>query len=67
MKAVKIVALTLLTLLAVIIVLQNTEPVSTKVLFWTFTIPRALLLLLTTLIGFVLGLIVSFLIGRKGG
>ncbi|MEM7316988.1 MAG: LapA family protein [Planctomycetota bacterium] len=43
-----------------IIVLQNTEVVETKLLFVTLSMPRAVLLFSTTAIGFVLGLLTRF-------
>jgi len=54
-----------LALLGVIIILQNTAPVETKLLFFTITMPRAILLMGTTLIGFALGVLVSFFFKRK--
>ena len=44
-----------LALIIVIIVLQNTEQVETKLLFASVTMPRAALLFGTLLIGFALG------------
>ncbi len=66
MQHLKLITITLLALLGVIIILQNTEPVETKLLFLSITMPRAFLLMGTTLIGFVLGLLVSFFFKRKG-
>jgi uncharacterized integral membrane protein len=43
-----------------IIVLQNTDAVETRLLFVTLTMPRAVLLFSTTAIGFVLGLLTRF-------
>jgi uncharacterized integral membrane protein len=65
MQRFKLITIALLALLGVIIILQNTEPVETKLLFLSITMPRAILLLGTTLIGFVLGLLVSFFLKRK--
>jgi lipopolysaccharide assembly protein A len=42
-----------------IVILQNTEPVETRVLFLSVTMPRAVLLLVTTVIGFLLGILWS--------
>jgi len=44
-----------LVLLGLIIVLQNTDSVDTKILFITVSMPRALLLFLTLVIGFAGG------------
>ncbi len=42
-------------ILTVIVILQNTESVSTRLLFATVTMPRSVLLLVTLLIGFAGG------------
>ncbi len=46
----------LAALLLIIIVLQNTAAVETKILFATVSMPRALLLAVALLVGFLLGL-----------
>lgn len=58
MKPGKTIAALILALLVLIIIMQNTSPVETKILFVSFQLPRALLLFITTLIGFILGLLV---------
>jgi uncharacterized integral membrane protein len=65
MKRFKMISIAILTILGVIIILQNTEPVETKLLFLSITMPRAILLMGTTLIGFALGILVSFFFQRK--
>jgi uncharacterized integral membrane protein len=65
MERFKIISTAVLALLGVIIILQNTEPVETKLLFLSITMPRAILLMGTTLIGFALGVLVSFFFKRK--
>jgi uncharacterized integral membrane protein len=67
LKPWKVVALLILILIAVVIVLQNTETVETRVLFFSLRMPRAVLLLVATAIGFALGLVVSLLVAKKGG
>ncbi|MFT4688134.1 MAG: lipopolysaccharide assembly protein LapA domain-containing protein [Verrucomicrobiia bacterium] len=42
----------LLAILILVVILQNTQPVETKVLLWEFALPRALLLLATVGMGF---------------
>ena len=59
------ITIAILALLGVVIILQNTEPVETKLLFMSITMPRAILLMGTTLIGFALGLLVSLF--SRGG
>lgn len=66
MERFKIISIGILALLGVIIILQNTEPVETKLLFLSITLPRAILLMGTTLIGFALGVLVSFYFQRRG-
>jgi lipopolysaccharide assembly protein A len=65
MQRFKLITAAILALLGVIIILQNTEPVETKLLFLSITMPRAVLLLGTTLIGFALGVLVSLFFQRK--
>ena len=65
MQRLKLIAIAILALLGVIIILQNTEPVETIILFRSITMPRAILLMGTTLIGFALGVLVSLFVKRK--
>jgi uncharacterized integral membrane protein len=65
MKKTKVVALIALPILAVIVFLQNTEAVETKLLFMTVTMSRALLLILTFAVGFAAGLIAMSYLLRK--
>jgi len=67
MKSWKIWTILVLGLLMLIIVLQNTAVVETQILFFTIALPRALLLFLTLLIGFLLGLYVSVYRRRRSG
>lgn len=60
----KLIASAVLALLLLIVILQNTEAVETRILFLSFSLPRAILLFGTTLLGFVLGVIVAFRSGR---
>ncbi len=66
MHRVKLIFILVLSLLALIVVLQNTEPVVTKFLFVSITMPRAVLLLGTTMLGFALGVLVSFMMMKRG-
>lgn len=52
----KIVGIAILALLVLIIVLQNTESVETKLLFISIWMPRAALLFGVAVIGFIAGL-----------
>jgi putative membrane protein len=65
MNRFKMISIAVLTLLGIIIILQNTEQVETRLLFLSITMPRAILLMGTTLIGFALGILVSLFFERK--
>jgi uncharacterized integral membrane protein len=65
MERFKLISIAVLVGLGIIIILQNTQQVETKILFMTITMPRAVLLMATTLIGFALGVLVSFFFQRK--
>lgn len=60
MTRTKLVITAVLALLVLIVILQNTAAVETKILFITLTMPRAVLLIGTTLVGFLLGVLVAF-------
>jgi uncharacterized integral membrane protein len=59
MQRLKIVALAVLALLVLIVILQNTEAVETKILFATITVPKAVLLFGILIIGFILGVMAA--------
>ena len=65
MKRFKMISIAVLAVLGVIIILQNTEQVETKILFFSITMPRAILLMGTTLIGFALGILVALFFPKK--
>ena len=64
----KPIAVAVLAIVVLIVVLQNTEAVETRILFLTLTMPRAALLFGTLIVGFVLGLLTStrLLPSKKG-
>ncbi len=64
MKRAKMIGILVLALFIGIVLLQNTESVQTKILFFSFTMPRAVLLFLTALIGFIIGVLSSLRVGR---
>ena len=66
MKKVKIIIIVIISLLALIVFLQNTEVVETRLLFMTIKMSRALLLILTFGLGFTAGLIVSYMLKKPG-
>ena len=57
-RRLKYAGMAIIALLVLIIVLQNTESVRTDLLFVSITMPRAVLLFVTFVIGFLLGLFV---------
>jgi len=65
MKKAKIIVIIIVLLLAVIVFLQNTKAVETKLLFMTITMPRVLMLMLTFILGFIGGLVTASYILRK--
>jgi uncharacterized integral membrane protein len=66
MKKAKLAAVVVLSILAVVIVLQNTEVTQTRILFMTVQMSRALLLILTFALGFVTGILgTSFSMRKK--
>ena len=52
----RIAGIAIAAILLLVIVLQNTEAVETKILFMAITVPRAVLLFGTTVVGYVLGI-----------
>lgn len=66
MNKTKLILIGVLIIIVAALTLQNTQPVNTRILFFTLTMPRAILLLLMMLIGFVIGIITVFhYIGRR--
>lgn len=61
----RLIGIAVFSMLVLVVVLQNTDPVETRFLLFSFTVPRALLLFGTTLIGFVLGVLTSLRLGTK--
>ena len=66
MKQIKHIATIVLAVLGIVIALQNTDSVETQLLFVTVTMPRAVLLFITLLIGFVSGLFASMFFSKNG-
>ena len=67
MKKIKLIAIVVISIVAFIIFLQNTESVETRILFMKVSMPRAILLILTFLAGFVAGTITTSMLLRKSG
>ncbi|MHC4844279.1 MAG: lipopolysaccharide assembly protein LapA domain-containing protein [Planctomycetota bacterium] len=65
MKKIKQIGAIVLAVLGIVIALQNTASVETQLLFATVTMPRAVLLFITLLIGFVSGIYASMAFSKK--
>lgn len=68
MQKAKLIALIVVTMLLLVIVLQNTESVETRILFFPpIIMPRAAMLFGSLLVGFVIGVLMAgrFLSKRK--
>lgn len=61
----RIAGIAIVAILVLIIVLQNTEAVETKILFMAVTVPRAVLLFGTTVVGYVLGIFTATRLARR--
>lgn len=61
----KLVIISVLLILTVVIVLQNTSPVNFKLLFWDFQASLIILLLLVFLIGMIIGFIIPKLFKKR--
>jgi uncharacterized integral membrane protein len=59
MKKAKIIIILIISLLALVVFVQNRQTVDTKLLFVTITMPRVLLLIITFIMGFVVGIILA--------
>lgn len=70
MRNIRLALAIVLAVVIVVIALQNTEPVDTKLLFATVSMPRAVLIFTTAAIGFGLGVLTTLVwtrSGRRGG
>lgn len=65
MHKVKLVAVLLLAAALLTIILQNTGPVPMRILFMPLELPLAFLVGITTLVGFLLGLLAALLVVAK--
>jgi len=65
MKRMKLIVALLAVLLVVIVILQNTQPVATRLLFITVTMPNAVLIGLSLLIGVAAGILIALTLSGK--
>jgi len=61
----KIIAIIVISILALIILLQNLHTVTFSMFFWTVEVSQLLLVLLMLIIGYVLGYLTAKLGGKK--
>jgi uncharacterized integral membrane protein len=67
MRKIKLITIIVISILTIVILLQNTEAVQARVLFATAQMSLALLLMLTFVLGFVVGILVPTYFLRKTG
>jgi len=65
MKKVKLAAILIVSVVALIVVLQNTEATPARILFWNVPVSRSLVLTLIFVLVFVLGFLVASNMLRK--
>lgn len=65
MRKAKIIVILIVSLLSLIVFVQNRQAVETKVLFVTITMPLVLLLILTFIMGSILGLVIASYVLRE--
>jgi len=65
MKRMKLIGALTAILLIVIVILQNTQPVATRLLFITVTMPNAVLIGLSLLIGIAAGILIALTMSGK--
>lgn len=61
----KLIGVLILLVLLVVFVLQNAEVVAVRLLFWDVSMSRAILILITTIAGFICGFLVAKLSGTS--
>jgi uncharacterized integral membrane protein len=65
MKKAKLIGMLTAVVLGLIVILQNTQPVETRFLFFKITMPNAVLLGLTLLVGVAIGILVALITSGK--
>ncbi len=65
MRKVKLTAIVVISVLTIIILLRNTEPVKARILLEPVSISLALLMVLTFVLGFTTGILVATYFLRK--
>jgi uncharacterized integral membrane protein len=65
MRNLKIIIASILAIIVAIMVIQNREPVATHLLFATVVMPHAVLIFITAVAGFVLGILLALSVNTK--
>jgi uncharacterized integral membrane protein len=65
MRKARIVVILIILLLSLIVFIQNRQAVDTRLLFATITMPLVLLLILTFIMGSILGLVIASYVLRE--
>lgn len=65
MKKFKVIVLCVIVVLVMIVILQNIAAVEFQFLFYSISMSKALLLFITALIGFLIGLLFSYIMRKK--
>jgi uncharacterized integral membrane protein len=65
MNKLKIAVAAIVAVLLIIVILQNTQQVETRLLFVTIAMPRAVLLITALVVGFVIGLLAAGRLSKK--
>ena len=66
MNTLKLTAIILVSILAAVLILQNTQATAITLIFWRVTLPAAVWLLFTLLIGFTAGITLSMIFKARG-
>ena len=64
---IRIIVILIIAIAVLVFVFQNREPVQTKFLVFEATMPRAIVILMTAVVGFAAGVLVARFSGRKQG
>ncbi len=67
MRRVKLIAIVVVSLLTIVILVENTKPIQARILLWAVQMSLALLMMLTFFLGFVVGILVPTYFLRKPG
>jgi len=63
-KRPKVIAIIVMSILALIVLLQNLQTVTFRLFFWKVEVSQLLLVLLTLIIGYILGFLTAKLAGK---